>query len=83
MANSTIALLIFIGIIIFLLAGIISIFVIKDKKSLQRSGSFASMAAMHDFQTKEKQKAMETIIEQKADKKLEEQESDEREVKEN
>jgi predicted Holliday junction resolvase-like endonuclease len=77
MSNATIAVIIFIAIIILLLAGIISAIAIRDKKSLQRSGSFASMAAFMEMQTKEKQKAMETIIEQKADKKWEEQESGE------
>jgi hypothetical protein len=77
MENSTIALLLFIGIIVFLLAGIISIFVFKDKKDLQRSGSFASMAAFHDMQGKDKQNAIETIIEKQAEKKWEAEESGE------
>jgi hypothetical protein len=72
MSNSTIILLIFIGVIISLLAGII--YAIRQKNT-QRSGSFASMAAFHDMQTGEKQKAMEIIIEQKAEKKWEEEES--------
>ena len=74
MSNSTIALLLFIGIIIFLLAGII--YAIKSKNT-QCSGSFASMAAFHDMQSKEKQNAMETVIEMQAEKKWEEQESGE------
>jgi predicted Holliday junction resolvase-like endonuclease len=74
MANSTIALLIFIGVIVFLLAGII--YAIRSKNT-QCSGSFASMAAFHDMQTAEKQNAMETVIEMQADKKWEEQESGE------
>lgn len=77
MSNSTIALLIFIGIVVFLLAGIISAFAIKDKKRLQRSGSFASMAAFHDFQAKDKQNAIESVIEQQSEKKWEEEESGE------
>jgi hypothetical protein len=72
MSNSTIALLLFIGIVVFLLAGII--YAISSKNT-QRSGSFASMAAFHDMQTGEKQKAMETVIEQQAEKKWEEEES--------
>ena len=72
MSNSTIILLIFIGVIIFLLAGIV--YAIRSKNT-QRSGSFASMVAMHDMQTGEKQKAMEIIIEQQAEKKWEEEES--------
>jgi hypothetical protein len=74
MTNSTIILLMFIGIAVFLIAGIV--YAIRQK-NIHCSGSFASMAAMHDFQTKEKQQAMETIIEQKSDKKMEEQESGE------
>jgi predicted Holliday junction resolvase-like endonuclease len=72
MSNSTIALLLFIGIIVFLLAGII--YAIRQK-NVQCSGSFASMAAFHDMQSKEKQNAIETVIEQQAEKKWEEQES--------
>jgi len=74
MENSTIILLIFIGVIIFLLGGII--YAITHKNT-QCSGSFASMAAFHDMQSAEKQKAMETVIEQQADKKWEEEESGE------
>ncbi|MGA3288523.1 MAG: hypothetical protein ABSD46_14005 [Bacteroidota bacterium] len=81
MSNSTIILLIFIAVIIFLLATIIYTIANKDKKNLQRSGSFASMAAFHDMQTAEKQKAMETIIEQQAEKKWEEEESGEGKIK--
>ena len=72
MSNSTIALLLFIGIIVFLLAGII--YALRQK-NVQCSGSFASMAAFHDMQSKEKQNAIETVIEQQAEKKWEEQES--------
>ena len=72
MSNSTIALILFIGIIVFLLAGII--YAIRQK-NVQCSGSFASMAAFHDMQSKEKQNAIETVIEQQAEKKWEEQES--------
>ncbi|MGD0590554.1 MAG: hypothetical protein ABSA44_07105 [Bacteroidota bacterium] len=74
MSNSTIALLLFIGVIVFLMAGII--YAIREK-NIHHSGSFASMAAFHDMQTAEKQKAMETIVEQKADKKWEDKESGE------
>jgi hypothetical protein len=75
MSNTTISIVIFIAVIILILAGIIAAITSKDKKRLQRSGSFASMTAFHDMQSKDKQKAMETIIEQKAEKKWEEQES--------
>jgi predicted Holliday junction resolvase-like endonuclease len=71
MSNSTIGLLLFIGVIVLLLAGII--YAIREK-NVQRSGSFASMAAFHDMQSKEKQNAIETVIEMQAEKKWEEQE---------
>jgi predicted Holliday junction resolvase-like endonuclease len=74
MSNSTIALLMFIGVIILLLGGII--YAIRQK-NVQCSGSFASMAAFHDMQSKEKQNAMETVIEMQAEKKWEEEESGE------
>jgi hypothetical protein len=74
MSNSTIILLLFIGVIVFLLAGII--YAIREK-NVQRSGSFASMAAFHDMQSKEKQNAVETVIEQQAEKKWEEEKSGE------
>jgi hypothetical protein len=77
MSNSTIALLLIIGVIVILLAGII--FAIRDKKSAQRSGSFASIAAFHDMQSKDKQNAIETVIEKQAEKKWEEEESGEEE----
>jgi len=77
MSNSTIALLLFIGVIIFLLVVVIYTIANKDKKKLQRSGSFASMAAFHDIQGRDKQNAIETVIEKQAEKKWEEQESGE------
>lgn len=64
----------FIGVIILLLGGII--YAIREK-NIHRSGSFASMAAFHDMQSGEKQKAIETVIEMQAEKKWEEQESGE------
>jgi predicted Holliday junction resolvase-like endonuclease len=76
-ADSTIALLLFVGIIIFLLSVIIYTVAHKDKKDLQRSGSFASMAAFHDMQGRDKQNAIETVIELQAEKKWKEQESGE------
>ncbi len=74
MSPSLLSALIGIGIIVLLIAGII--YAIRQKNT-QSSGSFASMTAFMEMQTKEKQKAMETIIEQKAEKKWEEQESGE------
>jgi hypothetical protein len=75
MSDSVLETLIFIGVIVLLLVGIW--FVIVDKKRTKRSGSFASMAAFHDMQGKDKQNAIETVIEQKAEKKWEEDESGE------
>ena len=64
----------FIGVIILLLGGII--YAIREK-NVRHSGSFASMAAFHDMQSKEKQNAVETVVEQQAEKKWEEEESGE------
>jgi hypothetical protein len=75
MSNSTIGLLIVVGIIVLLLAGIVSIFVSKDKKKLRRSGSYASMVAFHDMQPKDKQKAIEIVMEQKEQMKWKEEKS--------
>jgi hypothetical protein len=61
MSNSTIALLMFIGIILFLIAGII--YAIRQK-NIYSSGNFASMAALHDMGGKDEQNAIETVIEQ-------------------
>ena len=72
MSNSTIALLLFIGIIVFLIAGII--YAIRQK-NIQCSGSFASMVVFHDMQSKEKQSAVEIIIEKQAQKKWEDDEN--------
>jgi hypothetical protein len=74
MSNSTIALLLFIGVIIILLAGIIYA---TRQKNIYSSGSFASMAALHDMGGKDEQNAIETVIEQQAEKKWKEQESGE------
>ena len=81
MSNSTIALLLSVGIIVSLLTIIIYTIAHKDKKDLQRSGSFASMAALHDMGGKDEQNAIETVIEQQAVKKWKEQESGEGNIK--
>ncbi len=73
MSHSTLAFILFIAIIVLLLSGII--YAIRDKKSVKRSGSFASMAAFHDMQAKDKQNAIETVIEKQAEKKWEEEEN--------
>lgn len=75
MSNATTALLLFIGVIVFLLTVIIYTIAHKDKKDLQRSGSFASMVVFHDMQSKEKQNAVEIIIDKQAQKKWESDES--------
>jgi hypothetical protein len=72
MSDSTISLLLFIGIVLFLIAGIM--YAIRSKNT-QRSGSYASMVAFHDMQTNEKQSALEVIIEKHAQKKWKEEES--------
>ena len=74
MSNSTFALLLFSGVIIFLLAGII--YALRQK-NIYSSGNFASMAALHDMGGKDEQNAIETVIEQQAEKKWKEEESGE------
>ena len=74
MADSTIAILIFTSIIVSLIAGII--YAVRQK-NIYSSGSFASMAALHDMGGKDEQNAIETVIEQQAEKKWKEQESGE------
>jgi hypothetical protein len=43
----------------------------------RRWGNFASLTVYHDFQPKDKQNAIEIVMEKKAGKKMEEQESGE------
>ena len=74
MSAETLVLVIFIVLIGLLLFGIV--YAIRSKNTTH-SGSFASMAAFHDFQAKDKQNAMETVIEKQAQKKWEEDESGE------
>jgi hypothetical protein len=74
-SNSTLALLVVLGIIVSLLTVIIYTIAHKDKKDLQRSGSFASMAAFHDMQGRDKQNAIEVVIEKQAQKKWAAEES--------
>jgi hypothetical protein len=72
MSNTALSLILFLVLIFFLAAGII--YAIR-KKNTQSCGSFASMAAFHDMQSKEKQNAVEIVIEMQAGKKWEEQKS--------
>jgi hypothetical protein len=72
MSHSTLALFIYIAVVVFLIAGII--YAMRSKNT-QCSGSFASMVVLHDMQTNEKQSAIEVIIEKQAQKKWEAEES--------
>ena len=66
------ALMLLIGIALLMGGGIVAL-VVKKK----RWGNFASLTAFHDFQPKDKQAGIEMVIEKKASKKMEEQESGE------
>jgi hypothetical protein len=66
------SILILVGVGLLLMAGVIVI-VIKPKGW----GNFASLTVYHDFQPKDKQEAIEIVIEKKSGKKMEEQESGE------
>jgi predicted negative regulator of RcsB-dependent stress response len=75
--KSTIALLLFIGVIISLLNVFIYTVAHKDEKDLQRSGSFALMSAVYDMQGRDKQNAIETVKGLQAEKIWKEQGSGE------
>ncbi|MEX0737489.1 MAG: hypothetical protein WD182_08615 [Bacteroidota bacterium] len=64
------AIVVVLGVIILLLAGIVSM--IREPK---KGAGAASLTAFHDLQPQDKQKAMEMVMELKAGKKMEEQES--------
>ncbi len=72
MDNSTLALLIFLALVTALITGII--YAMKSKNTTH-SGSFASMVAMHDMMPKDKQNAIEIVMEQKEQKKWKEEKS--------
>ena len=55
------------------LAGLFWMIITGRPSRGESSGGIASLSAFHDFQPKDKQNAVEMIIEQKAGKKLEEQ----------
>ena len=74
MSHSILAFLVFIGVVVVLIAGILM--AIMDKSRTKRSTGFGAMTAFHDMKSKEKQNAMETIIEKQAEKKWEEQGKD-------
>ena len=67
------ALVVVLGVIALLLAGIVSM--IREPK---KGAGAASFTAFHDLQPQDKQKAMEMVIELKAGKKMEEQETGEK-----
>ena len=67
------ALIVVLGVIALLLAGIVSM--IREPK---KGAGAASLTAFHDLQPQDKQKAMEMVIELKAVKKMEEQETGEK-----
>ena len=63
MNSDTMTILILIGIAILLVSGIIALAVNRTI-----IGNFASLSVYHDFQTKDKQDAIEIVIETKASK---------------
>jgi hypothetical protein len=69
-----------IGLIIVILVVVFTIFIRISKKLRKGGGSGATMTilgSMYDLQSKDEKRATETIVELKAGKKLEEQESSE------
>jgi hypothetical protein len=64
------------GVLLLFAAGTIAIFV-RGSFSKNRGSSPGALTAFHDFGTADKRRAMEMVIEQKAGKKMEEQESGE------
>lgn len=74
MSNSLLAFLVFIGVVAVMISGIVT--AIMDKTRTQHSTGFGSMTAFHDMESKEKQNAMETIIEKQTEKNWKEQGND-------
>ena len=74
MSNSLLAFLVFIGVVAVMISGIVT--AIMDKTRTQRSTGFGPMTAFHDMESKEKQNAMETIIEKQTEKNWKEQGND-------
>ena len=72
MTQDLISILILVGVGLMLVAGVIVI-VVRPKGW----GNFASLTVYHDFQPKDKQEAIEIVIEKKSGKKMEEQKSGE------
>jgi hypothetical protein len=67
------------GILLLIVLGVVAIFLvfatIKGWVRWKGGSPIASMTAFHDFQPKDKQEAIEYVMEEKAGKKMEEQEN--------
>ena len=72
MTQDLISILILVGVGLVLTVGVVVI-MIRPKGW----GNFASLTVYHDFQPKDKQEAIEIVIEKKSGKKMEEQKSGE------
>ena len=72
MSNNLLGAIIFLAVIVLLIFGIAAMIC-----GPKRGAGIASLTAFHDLQAKDKQNAIEIIIEQKSQKKIEEQESGE------
>ena len=72
MSDNLLGAMVFFAIVVLMVLGIVSM--IRGPK---RGAGIASLTAFHDLQAKDKQNAVEIIIEQQSQKKMEEQESGE------
>ena len=63
---------------VLILLAVSLVFAIASGKFYNRRSGIATLTAFHDFQPKDKQEAVEVIVEEKAGKKMEEQESGEK-----
>ncbi len=61
------------SVMVLALAGLLWMIITGRPSRGESNGGIASLSAFHDFQPKDKQNAVEMIIEQKAGKRLEEQ----------
>jgi len=61
--------------VIIIVGAIGTLFVIVNGSFSKRGAGIATLTAFHDFQPKDKQEAVQEIVEQRAGKKLEEQKS--------
>ncbi|MGA2623497.1 MAG: hypothetical protein ABSF91_06540 [Bacteroidota bacterium] len=62
---------------VIILGAIATLFVIVNGTFSKRGAGIATLTAFHDFQPKDKQGAMQEIVEHKAGKKMEEQKTGE------